>query len=112
MLYIYFSTIAEVDIKNTPQNVPLHISITKLQGSNKFSQRIRYKLRNENFNFHVINHKYTQKGVRRRRRRNDGILRLAVTDNINVLRARLLQEIARRQKLARKNMQNRLDSVG
>ena len=83
-----------------------------LQGSNKFSQKIRGKLRNENVNFHVINHKHIQKSVRRRRRRNDGILRLAVTDNINVLRARLLQELARRQQRARQNMQNRLDSVG
>ena len=83
-----------------------------LEGSNKFFQKIRDKLRNNDVNFHVINYKYTQKGVRRRRRRNDGILRLAVTDNINVLRARLLQELARRQQQARQNMQNRLDSVG
>ena len=101
-----------MDIRNTPKSVPLHISISMLHGSNKFLRKIRDKLRNENVNFHVINHKYTQKGVRRRRRRNDGILRLAVTDNINVLRARLLKELARRQQLARKNMQNRLDSVG
>ena len=84
-----------------------------LQGSNKFHQKIRDKLRNENVNFQVINQKHTQKSVRRRRRRqNDGIIRLAVTDNINVLRARLLQELARRQQLARQNMQNRMDSVG
>ena len=55
--------------------------------------------------------RYPQKHIRRRRR-NDGILRLAITDNINVLRDRLLQEIARRQREARQNMQNKLDNVG
>ena len=49
---------------------------------------------------------------RRRRRRNDGILRLAVTDNINVLRDRLRQEIARRQQQAQQNMQNQLNDIG
>ena len=49
---------------------------------------------------------------RRRKRRNDGILRLAVTDNINVLRARLLAELRRRQQQARQNVQDRLDTIG
>ena len=54
-----------------------------------------------------------KKNVRRRRRRqNNGILRLAVTDNINVLRARLLSELRRRQQQARQNAQNHLNTIG
>ena len=48
----------------------------------------------------------------RRRRRNGGILRLSVTDNINALRDRLYQEIRRRANEARKKVQNQLQNVG
>ena len=61
----------------------------------------------------VFKRQNTKKNVRRRKRRqNNGILRLAVTDNINVLRARLLSELRRRQQEARQNVQNHLNTIG
>ena len=61
----------------------------------------------------VFKSQNTKKNVRRRRRRqNNGILRLAVTDNINVLRARLLSELRRRQQQAHQNAQNHLNTIG
>ena len=62
---------------------------------------------------HSIHNQYIEKGIRRRRQnRNDGILRLAVTDNLNVLRDRLQTELRRRQQQFRENVQNRLEAIG
>ena len=67
----------------------------------------------DSFYIPMLKNQMMKKNIRRRRRRqNDGILRLAVTDNINVLRARLLSELRRRQQLARQDVQNRLNTIG
>lgn len=92
---------------------PSSISLSNIQTPSKYFLIIKSKLKPKTFLRRVLNNQYTTKNVRRRRkRRNDGILRLAVTDNINVLRARLLAELRRRQQQARQNVQDRLDTIG
>ena len=67
----------------------------------------------DSFYIPMLTNQMMKRNIRRRRRRqNDGILRLAVTDNINVLRARLLAELRRRQQQARQDVQNRLNTIG
>ena len=61
----------------------------------------------------ILDNKFTENGIRRsQRNRTGGILRLGVTDNINVLRARLLAELRRRQQQVRQKVKDRLDTIG
>ena len=61
----------------------------------------------------ILDNKFTENGIRRsQRNRMGGILRLGVTDNINVLRARLLAELRRRQQQVRQKVKDRLDTIG
>ena len=93
--------------------LPSSVPISKVnRPSISFSMAQSHPYSN-NFYIAIQENQIKKKNIRRRRRRqNDGILRLAVTDNINVLRARLLAELRRRQQLARQDVQNRLNTIG
>ena len=73
----------------------------------------RDSLKSKGFSHQKLGNQLIEKRIRRRRRnRNDGILRLGVTDNINVLLDRLLEELFRRQQQVRKSVKDRLDTIG
>ena len=77
------------------------------------SMRNQDSLKSNGFSHQKFGNQLIEKRIRRRRRnRNDGILRLGVTDNINVLLDRLLEELFRRQQQVRKSVQDRLDTIG
>ena len=110
LIFLYFLGIRAT---SDPRSEITHRSIgTGRQKPNGCFHGLCGDLKTRHLNPEIKRMKFGIKLLRRRRRRNDGIHRLAVTDNINVLRNHLLNEIARRQRLAQRNMQNRLNSVG
>ena len=87
--------------------------ISKLKTSLQTRSVHRENQKSKPLYYQPFENKSTTKGIRRNQRnRGNGILRLGVTDNINVLRARLLAELRRRQQQVRKNVQDRLESIG
>ena len=88
-------------------------SILHSKQSTPTSMQNRDSLKSKGFIVQKLGNQLIEKRIRRRRRnRNDGILRLGVTDNINVLLDRLLEELFRRQQQVRKSVKDRLDTIG
>ena len=93
---------------------PSSILISKLESPSK-SNSAHYENQPLIMSRHhqIFDNKFTENGIRRSQRsRTGGILRLGVTDNINVLRARLLAELRRRQQQVKQNVKERLDTIG
>ena len=93
---------------------PPPILISKLETSSE-TNSVHYEKQPLIMSRHhqVLDNKFTENGIRRsQRNRSGGILRLGVTDNINVLRARLLAELRRRQQQVRQKVKVRLDTIG